>query len=401
MKQFNKNLSPALRGAIYYAIFYAVVGSYFAYINVAYIQRGLSGVQIGTFSSVGAFLALVASPLLTGLADRKGWHTQILVINNLLFGISLVSLYFIPTFQWMLPVVAINAVAGAPLMPISDSLLVRMANKHRLDFGKMRLWGSIGFTVVCILTGTLWNVIGLEYLFIVSGIIFILRSLSVMLIEAPDSEVKEVEAGKGLSSGLKSFLLPFKDRRFVAFLIGTFFWGCCMAFFTYSSIYMDQLGGSSLLVGLMMAIPALMEVPALVVADRLADRFGLLPVFMAGILQFCMIIVVVIFVKSPVVLVILNGIRGLGFGVNIVMGIRFVDRLAPKEQVGLYQSLYNVVMFFFSMLIFMPFLGYLFDYHGIQWVFIATALAGGAAILIFGILHFLTKKGAKQGQLVS
>ena len=390
-----------MRGAVYYAIFYAVVGSYFAYINVAYIQRGLSGVQIGTFSSVGAFLALVASPLLTGLADRKGWHKQILVINNLLFGIALVSLYYIPTFKWMLPVVAIIAVVGAPMMPISDSLLVRMANIYRLDFGKMRLWGSIGFTVMCILTGTIWDVIGLEYLFIVSGIVFILRSLSVMLIEAPDGGVKEAEAGKGLSSGLKSYLLPFKNRPFVFFLIGTFFWGCCMAFFIYSSIYMDQLGGTSLLVGLMMAIPALMEVPTLLIADRLADRFGLLPVFMAGILQFCLIIVAVIFVKSPTVLVILNGVRGLGFGLNIVMGIRYVDRLAPKEQTGLYQGLYNVVLFIVSTLVFMPFLGYLFDYHGIQWVFVATVLAGVAGILIFGVMHFLTKKGAKQGQLVS
>ncbi|MCD6474767.1 MAG: MFS transporter [Anaerolineaceae bacterium] len=390
-----------MKGAVYYAAFYAVVGSYFAYINVAYIQRGLSGVQIGTFSSVGAFLALVASPLLTGLADRKGWHKQILVINNLVFGIALVALFFIPTFRWMLPVVALNAVAGAPLMPISDSLLVRMANKYHLDFGQMRLWGSIGFTVVCILTGTLWDAIGLEYLFIISGILFGLRSLSVLLLEAPDRMLNEVETNTGNSSGLKSYLLPFKDRPFVLFLIGTFFWGCCISFFIYSSIYMDQLGGNSLLVGLMMAIPALMEVPTLLVADRLADRFGLLPVFMAGILQFCLIIVAVIFVKSPTVLVILNGVRGLGFGLNIVMGIRYVDRLAPKEQTGLYQSLYNVVLFTVSMLIFMPFLGYLFDFHGIQWAFIATALAGGVAILIFGVLHFLTKHEVKTSQMDS
>lgn len=401
MKQFNKSLSPAMRGAIYYAVFYAVVGSYFAYINVAYIQRGLSGVQIGTFSSVGALLALIASPLLTGLADRKCWHKQILIFNNLVFGIALVGLYFIPTFRWMLPVVAINAVAGAPLMPISDSLLVRMANKYNLDFGQMRLWGSIGFTVVCILTGTLWDAIGLEYLFIISGILFGMRSLSVLLLEAPDRKLNEVETSKGNSSGLKSYLLPFKDRPFVLFLIGTFFWGCCIGFFIYSSIYMDQLGGNSLLVGLMMAIPALMEVPTLLVADRLADHFGLLPVFMAGILQFCLIIVAVIFVKSPTVLVILNGVRGLGFGLNIVMGIRYVDRLAPKEQTGLYQSLYNVVLFTVSMLVFMPFLGYLFDFHGIRWVFIATALAGSVAILIFGILHFLTKQEVKTSQMDS
>ncbi|MCK5794871.1 MAG: MFS transporter, partial [Anaerolineales bacterium] len=370
------------------------------YVNVAYIQRGLSGVQIGTFGLVGSLLALIAGPLLTGLADRRGWHRQVLIFSNLAYGLTLVGVYFAPTFRWMLPIVAMNAVLETPFRPISDSLVVRMANKYHLDFGKMRVWGSIGFTVACIFAGTIWDVIGLEYLFLVTGILFGLRSLSVLLLEAPTHKKKEDGSPKKIFSGLKALLLPFKDRYFVLFLIGTFFWGWNLGYYIYSSIYMDQMGGSNLMVGLMIALPAVMEMPSLLIADRLAKRFGLLPVYMAGIFEFSLIMVAVLFVKTPVVLVILNGFRGIGYGLYISVGIQFVDKRASKEQMGLYQSLYNVVLFTISTLVFMPFLGYLFDYHGIQWVFIATAVAGGIAILTFGVLHFMMLKEEKRNQVV-
>mgnify|MGYP002147859069 CR=1 FL=1 len=39
-----------------------------------------------------------------------------------------------------------------PVGPIGDSLMARMAVRHRLDFGAMRLWGSLGFALVALAT---------------------------------------------------------------------------------------------------------------------------------------------------------------------------------------------------------------------------------------------------------
>ena len=368
MKQTARNISPGVRGAIYYFIFYAVIGGYFAYMNVAFINRGMSGVQIGIISSVGALLGLIGSPFLTGLADRNNWHKPMLILSNFCFGLALIGVYFAPSFVWMLPAMAIGSFLGAPLMPLSDSLLVRMSNIHQLDFGHMRVWGSIGFTLVCILAGLLWDVIGLEWLFLVSGMVFMLRAFSVLLLEARPAKLQENQMS---IHEKQSWLTPFKDRQFSIFLIGIFFWGCSTCFFNYTSIYMNQLGGNNIMIGLMMALLALGEIPAVMFADRLTRRFGLLPVYVFGIFGFCVIIIAVIFVHTPMLLVILNGLRGLGFGLYIVAGVRYVDKRASEEQMGLYQSLYNVVLFTVSTLVFMPFLGYLFDYHGIQWTFVA------------------------------
>ncbi len=384
------SLSPALRGALYYAIFFGVMGMYFAYVNVAFIQRGYSGVQIGIFSSLSSVMILLASPLLTGLADRKGWHREILAMGGVVFALSLLGIHFVHDFVAVLPLMALAAFASAPFNPLSDGLSIHMANQHQLDFGKMRVWGSIGFTIVCILAGLVYDRTGLGVLFLAGAVLFLLRGAAAVLLDPVENNEPTHLA---MPSGMKGWLSPLKDKVFVVFLAVIFLWGCTSSgFFTYASIYMDQLSSSSFLVGLMMALAALGEVPSVLLADRLSRRHGLLPMLMAGIALFVLVIFLTALLSNPVLIVILSMVRGLGYGLFIIVALRYVDARAPRNMIGTYQSLYGLAFFTVPSLVFMPILGVIYDNFSLQTLFIVDGIVGITAVLLLVWLQRLVRK---------
>ncbi|HET60122.1 MAG TPA: MFS transporter [Chloroflexi bacterium] len=381
-RSFSK--SPALRGSAYYAVFFGVVGMYFAYVNVVFIQRGLSGVEIGLINAVSAAMILISSPLLTALADRTGWHRPILAIAHLFFGAAIFTLHFTTSFPLILAIVAVGSFCSAPASPLSDMLVVRMAARHDLDFGHMRLWGSLGFTAVCLLSGVIWNRIGFGYLFLAGGVLFALRSFSVLLLE-PISKAAQPTAD---APPVKFFDLLRRDHTFLIFLLATALWSSCWnGFFVYASIYMDQLGGSSFLLGLMMALTALGEVPSVFFADRLVHRLGSLKTTIIGIVFFLIVLAVIPFITNTSLLAAVNGLRGIGFGLWIVAGVRFVDHIAPDNYHGTYQGLFSLMNFNLPVLIALPLLGYLFDNVSIQSVFQAQLVLGVASLFIFLLLQ--------------
>ncbi|MEE4194142.1 MAG: MFS transporter [Anaerolineae bacterium] len=391
MSTNHRSFSPALRGALYYAIFFGVVGAYFAYVNVVYINRGLTGVQIGILNAVSSAMVMISSPFFTGLADRTGWHRRMLFLSNFVFGLSILGLHFTTNFPLMLLITGLGAIFAGPVMPLSDMLIVKMSNRYELDYGGMRIWGSIGFFIVCTAFGRIWDLIGLDNLFLVGGILFALRALCTFLID-PIGKVthEEHETAPAHQNAIQSVI---NDRGFLIFLLACLLWASCWnTFSVYASIYMDQLGGTSMLVGLMMSLTALGEVPSVFIADRLLRRIGHLRVFILSIGLFLIVLFAVSRITDPTWMVIVNGFRGFGFGFFIVGGVRYVDQTAPRIHSGTYQSFYSIITFTVPNLIAMPLMGFLFDHYTIQHVFTAQLILGILALLLFSWMFWQSNR---------
>ena len=391
MANNKKTLSPALRGALYYTIFFGVVGTYFAYLNVTYLSRGLNGVQIGILNAVGSLMILLSGPFLSNLADKRGWHRQILFFSHLIFGLSILGLHFTSNFVMMILIIATGALFSGPLFPLSDMMVVKMSNRYNLDFGRIRIWGSIGFFIVCSFMGQVWDAIGLQNLFLIGGILFTLRAASTFLLD-PIGKV-EHDPNESMPENNNAFGVILKDGHFLLFLLAVLLWASCWnTFFAYASIHLDQLGGTSLLVGMMMSLSALGEVPSVFLADRVFRRFGYFRVFIASVFAFIVIMIAVARITNPTVMVIVNGFRGIGFGFFIVGGVRYVDQYAPRIHSGTYQSFYSIITYTVPNLVAMPLMGYLFDNFTIQHVFTAEIIIGFLAMTLFGYLYWQSKQ---------
>ena len=97
-------------------------------------------------------------------------------------------LNFPRTFAGFLPVFAMYAVFLSPISPITDGLLARMASNFRLDYGRIRLWGSVGYGLTSIVMGAVYTRIGYDSIFLVTGLLILPVSLLSLLLVEPETE---------------------------------------------------------------------------------------------------------------------------------------------------------------------------------------------------------------------
>ena len=180
---FYRKLKPARRGSIYYLAYWAAIGIYNPFTNVYFVNLGLSGREIGLLSALLPLLTLTVAPALAGLADRRGWRVRILALSLAGMGVALLLLSFPRSFLVLAPIMVLLALARSPIAPVADSLVARMAARHRLNFGGMRLWGSLGFALVAIASGALWQRAGYSFMFVLAGLAFLPVALCALLLE--------------------------------------------------------------------------------------------------------------------------------------------------------------------------------------------------------------------------
>jgi len=129
-----KWLSPTRSGALFYLIFFLSSGSFSPFLYVYYSELGISGQQVGLLASRSAVLITRSKAVLSvaGIFFFMQFPDSFL-------GIALL----------MLPL----AFCFSPVMSIADSLVARMAQRRNLNYGSMRLWGSVGFASAAFLFG--------------------------------------------------------------------------------------------------------------------------------------------------------------------------------------------------------------------------------------------------------
>ena len=131
--------------AAFYAATFLVVGSNGPYLPVWLDWRGLSPAQISLVLAAPMFGRVVFTPLISYLADRSGQTRRILVA---LSGGTLAACLGFAAAQGFLAILAVATVYAAfwtTVIPLTEVIAMAGVRNLGLDYGRMRLWGSVSF----------------------------------------------------------------------------------------------------------------------------------------------------------------------------------------------------------------------------------------------------------------
>lgn len=126
---------------------------------------GLSGEQIGVIFSVGAICALLIMPFYGYLQDKLGLRRHLLVCVALLHVLSgpfLIYLYGPNLSQHLVP----TAIAGGLFFGLAfaagvgalETYIERVSRFSGFEFGKSRMWGSLGWALATFGAGRIFNI---------------------------------------------------------------------------------------------------------------------------------------------------------------------------------------------------------------------------------------------------
>lgn len=144
-----------IRLAAYYALLFTAVGIQLPFWPVWLSAQGLSAAEIGLLAAVGYLCRIVVNPVVGIVADRRGDRRRPMIVLAVAAAAAWTLFAVVDGFPAILAVTLVASGLWAAIMPVGDSLALMMAAEWKLDYGRVRLWGSAAFIAAAVLTGRL------------------------------------------------------------------------------------------------------------------------------------------------------------------------------------------------------------------------------------------------------
>lgn len=159
MPRFQR-LSFAWRLGLLYAALFLVVGCYLPYLPVWLHWRSLGADQIAVLLATPLFTRILFTPVISFAADRLGGRRTILIALAWGSLLSFLLLWAANGFWQMFLASVLLAVNWTTIMPLIETVAVTGLRTGALDYGRVRLWGSLSFIVASLGAGVIIGKIG-------------------------------------------------------------------------------------------------------------------------------------------------------------------------------------------------------------------------------------------------
>jgi PPP family 3-phenylpropionic acid transporter len=270
--------------SLYWFFVMGALGVFFPFFSLFLKENaGLSGGQVGIVLAILPLTGIFVQPLFGQVADRSGKRTRLLALLALgtAFGYLLMPLP--ATFYGMLLATTVLALFSSSLIPMGVSVsMALLAEKGLPNFGRVRVFGTIGFLVTVVSTPIILEFLrtqvpsemaifgssrtGLELIFIYAALLVSLAAMAAWLL--PRGGSVSSRAAKREYRALLTHA-PFLKVLMVVFLIFFFLQGPLNLF----PILISERGGDTGTISHMWIFMLIPEIPLVAFANR---AFGLL-----------------------------------------------------------------------------------------------------------------------------
>jgi len=264
----------ARRFAAFYFLLFIPVGMQAPYLFLYFKRVGFTDTQLGTLAALPPLLSVLSPPVWGAVADAFGDRRRTLAVLLVLAAGSFPWLMYTTDFEATLALLVVFSVFAAPPGAIADAIALESVEREGGDYGRLRLWGSLGFAVPLVVFGLVLKRGAGEtaaslYPIFTGYAIFRLASAGWVGM-LPESR----GGGKG----------GFDLRGARAFASGPFLAlaGCAVvataamsAYYLYFTIYLDEVGIADNLKGYFWAIAVAAETGMMLVIGALIRRIGL------------------------------------------------------------------------------------------------------------------------------
>lgn len=365
----------SLNFALFFFAYYGYVGIFSPYASLFFEERGLSAAQIGVLMSLLQVMRIFGPNVWGWVADHRSQRVAVLRVTSLAAVISFCGMFFGQTFAYFFAVMVIVNLFTSAQGPLSEALMLSAMRGDLTHYGRLRLWGSVGFIVSVMAAGQLLDWYSVELmpwlalmlLAMVSAVTFRMRE------EVPIMHRSE-------SPSVMSVL---RKREVWSFFTSTFLMVAAHAsLYVYYSLYLSQIGYSKTVIGLMWSLGVIAEIIFFFYQEPLFKRFGVKNLmFMSlaiGVIRFLMI---AFGAQSLVLLLVAQVLHAATFGVHHSSSVATLQRwfAGPLQARG--QALYISISYGLGGTLGGLLLSACWDTFGAQFVYVIAALMSGCGLV--------------------
>jgi len=356
----------------FFFLHYSTLGVIFPFTGYFFKQAGFSGTEIGVFLAIFPLAKFLTTDKWI-IVFSKMSNKKLFVAFCILFSTLSISTLAITTNRYIVAgALLLFSLLRTGIIPVIDSIAVSTDDK--IPYGRIRLFGSIGFICTSIISGILMDKMGADafiWTFIGAGLLSIIPAVFVdytadFLKPTPKAERKLTPELMVFFAGITIYLTSF---------------GFLSNFF---NIKVSAAGYSQSWAGNMWSIGVLAEIIFLYNQERILKIFNVklliaFSMFMAGIRY-----LVTGYTDSLWVLCAFSTLNGFAYG-GVHLGImRYIRTYVPAKLKLKVQGMYSGFGYGLGAIIGSTLSGIVYDINGIETVFTtAFALCTLAAVIIY------------------
>ncbi len=318
----------------YYFLFYGAYSVLLPFLAIFYEAHGLTGGQIGLLAAISPIISFFGAPLWTGAADASHRHKLAAMLSIL--GVAGIC-FIIPgiaTFGGLLLMISLYAFFGAPTVALVDSAVLIMLDDRKERYGRVRLWGTVGYGVIAPFAGTLIGRLGLQWAF--WGYAILMLGGLLLITQIPFHQSR---SGGSFRGGMRTLL---SNRPWMLFLVMVFIAGIGNATINnYLFVYMQSLGASNTLMGFALTVSTISEIPAMFFSDRLLRRFGARGMLIIAMTTIGLRLICYSLTTQPWVVLVIQLCHGLTFAAIYTAGVHYADQVASPGLKATTQGMFN------------------------------------------------------------
>lgn len=384
--QETKTLYYQLTGLFFFTYF--GLGALLPLLTLYLQEKGFSGIEIGSISSIRSIAAIFVPPLWGFLSDRFNLHKRLLMIAIVCTLLVTLGMPLVDTVLTFSIIYALFNAFQCAVNPLSDSIAIHSP----IPFGSIRKWGAYGYAIAAALGGILTNFFDLV-------VIFPLFSISLFISFIFAAKLKFDINKNPLSQALTmsdqhptaqdDLKILLKNKQFLMFLLYVFLVGNTLI--TNNTFYgplFKEVGGTTFYLGIAFFLFAISEAPFMQLTTGLIKRLGIYKV-----LTFSTSIAILRWFfyslgPAPIVMIVLFPLQGLFFGTFIASTAEYIKMtVRPSVRstaIAIYSAVFIGAGAAFSNLVG----GFILEYIN---VFAVYTFLGGLCVLGLIVLGFLKK----------
>lgn len=368
---------PYWRLSGFYFFYFAFVGAFTPYWGLYLKSLEFSAFQIGVLMSLLQVARIFAPNLWGWLADHTGKRAVVVQLAAALSLLFYLGVFAGDSFAWLFVVMALMSTFWSASLPLVEAITLGHLGEGSEGYGRIRLWGSVGFIIAVIVLGyvldytpvraLLWVVLGLK-----AGVLLFSRN------------IPEPQAVPHHTDHLPVWDI-LRRPEVAAFLAACFMMAAAHgAYYTFYSIYLVDHGYSKGTVGWLWALGVICEILVFLYMPRLAARYGLRRIFVASFLLAGLRFLMIGWgVQSLLVLLLAQSLHAASFGSFHAAAVAVVHQYFRGRHQAKGQGLYISVSFGLGGTLGGLLSGITWDPLGAGWTF---TLSAACALLGYAIL---------------
>ena len=278
--------AQSLNFALFFFAYYGYVGVFSPYASLYFADRGLSATHIGILMSLMQVMRIFGPNLWGWVADQSRRRVLVLRLTSVAAALSFCGMFVGQTFVFFFALMVMVNLFTSAQGPISEALMLSSMRGDLTHYGRLRLWGSVGFIVVVTLSGYVLDWQGIQLMpWIALLMLVMVTSVTFSMSEEP------VPHHSQDSSSVRQLLAR---KSILSFFVSTFLMiAAHSSLYVYYSLYLSEIGYSKAVIGLMWSLGVIAEILFFFYQAPLFRRFGVRQLMLfslaIGLVRFLMI----------------------------------------------------------------------------------------------------------------